>query len=180
MKHYATLFLTTVGQTKESLVLLFVFFSLNVFPSIAIFFSESRLKVTISTKANFHSCNRDSPINRDHVKSPYGTLTCGCSVVDWVTCDSSFFTRHATKNKSKYLRTTFSCFHCFPMEGHNLFSTFCLDRNLTVKNLNWCVIWTIKTRFFPIVKSEINCPSDGLVETTKSSLPFFSCCWPIS
>ena len=26
--------------------------------------------------------------------------------------------------------------------------------------------------FFPVVRSETNCPSDGLVKTTKSSLPF--------
>ena len=42
-----------------------------------------------------------------------------------------------------------------------------LDRNVQVKNLNRCVIWTIERRFFPLVKSEINCASDGLVETQK-------------
>ena len=34
----------------------------------------------------------------------------------------------------------------------------------------WCEIWTIKRWFFPFVKSEINCASDGLVVTTKTSL----------
>ena len=30
-------------------------------------------------------------------------VTCGCSVVDWGTCDSNFFAHHAAKNKSKYV-----------------------------------------------------------------------------
>ena len=53
----------------------------------------------------------------------------------------------------------------------NFFSTFFLDRNLKMKNLNCYVICTIERRFFPVVKSEINGASDGLLETTKTSLP---------
>ena len=51
----------------------------------------------------------------------------------------------------------------FGFSKTNFFSTFFLDRNF--------VIWTTERRFFPVVKSEINCASDGLVETTKTSLP---------
>ena len=50
--------------------------------------------------------------------------------------------------------------------NRNFFSTFFLDRNLKVKNLK-----NSKDDFFPVVKSEINCASDGVVETTKTSLP---------
>ena len=48
----------------------------------------------------------------------------------------------------------------------NFISTFFRERNLDVKNLNWCVIWTIERRFFPVVKSA----SDGLVK-----FALFSC-----
>ena len=39
----------------------------------------------------------------------------------------------------------------FVCQNEFLFYVF-LKRNLKVKNLNWCVIWTIKRRFFPVVK----------------------------
>ena len=42
---------------------------------------------------------------------------------------------------------------------------FFLDRNLKVKIEQ--LIWTIERRFFPVVKGEIDCCSDGSVETTK-------------
>ena len=54
----------------------------------------------------------------------------------------------------------------------NFSSLFFLDRNLKMKNLNIEVQFgRSKDNFFPVMKSEINCNSDGLVETTKTSLP---------
>ena len=53
----------------------------------------------------------------------------------------------------------------------NFISTFFRERNLEVKNLNWCVIWTIERRFFPVVKSA----TDGLVK-----FALFSCYWPMT
>ena len=35
-----------------------------------------------------------------------------------------------------------------------------------------CNLVDRKSIIFPVVKSEINCASDGLVETTKTSLPY--------
>ena len=52
----------------------------------------------------------------------------------------------------------------------NLFTTFFLDRNLKEFELI-CNLGDRKTIFFPVVKSEINCASAGLFETTKTSLP---------
>ena len=49
----------------------------------------------------------------------------------------------------------------------NLFSRFCLDRNLKVKNLNWSVIWMIEGRYFSCCE-KWNKWCDGLV---KTSLP---------
>jgi len=55
----------------------------------------------------------------------------------------------------------------------NCSSLFFLDRNLKVKNLNIEAQLDDQKNdiFFPVMKSEINCTSDGLVETTKTSLP---------
>ena len=52
----------------------------------------------------------------------------------------------------------------------NLFSTFCFARNLKVKNLNRCLIWTTERRFCTVIKSELNFASDSLVKTTKIKL----------
>ena len=54
-------------------------------------------------------------------------------------------------------------------QNHGFLFYFFLDRNLKVKIEQ--LIWTIKRRFFPVVKGEINCCSDGSVETTKISFP---------
>ena len=52
------------------------------------------------------------------------------------------------------------------------FSTFFLDRNLKVKNMNSCVIRAIERRFFSFpLSKKINRASCGFVETTKTSLP---------
>ena len=50
-------------------------------------------------------------------------------------------------------------------QNHGFLFYFFLDRNLKVKIEQ--LIWTIERRFFPVVKGEIDCCSDGSVETTK-------------
>ena len=56
----------------------------------------------------------------------------------------------------------------------NLFSTFCLDRNLKLKNLDWCVIWTIERRFLSR-REKYN----KLRPWWLNQFALFSSCWDI-
>ena len=52
------------------------------------------------------------------------------------------------------------------------FQHFVLAQILKIITSIMCDLDNRNKSFFPVVKSEINCPSDGLVKTTKSSFPF--------
>ena len=62
----------------------------------------------------------------------------------------------------------------------NFFSTFFLDRNLKMKNLNCYVICTIERRFFSRCEKWNKWRQWWLARNHKNQFALFSCCWPIS
>ena len=61
----------------------------------------------------------------------------------------------------------------------NFFSTFFLDRNLKMKNLNWSLSWTIE-RLFSCCEKWNKLRQWWLGRNHKKQFALFSCCWPIS
>ena len=60
----------------------------------------------------------------------------------------------------------------FVCQNKFVFNILSWQKSLKIITSIMCDLDNRNKSFFPVVKSEINCPSDGLVKTTKSSFPF--------